>query len=81
MKKKRMLWEEMVKAYPDQWVVVEDAEMDGPDIISGIVISVKSDDEIIPFRTANQKKGYRFYRTSEGEFYGIIDADFSISID
>ena len=31
----RMTWEEMAKKYPDQWVVVKDAVMDGPDIVSG----------------------------------------------
>ena len=76
-----MTWEEMVKKYPDQWVVIENAVMDGADIVSGTVVDVKSDDDIIPFRVNNQKKGYKFYRTTEGDFYGIIDADFSISVD
>ncbi len=31
---KRLTWDEMVRAYPDMWVVVRDAEMDGPDNIS-----------------------------------------------
>ena len=76
-----LTWEEMVKEYPDKWVVIKDAVMDGADIVSGTIVDVKSDDDIIPFRTKNQKKGYRFYRTTEGGFYGIIDADFSISVD
>lgn len=62
---RRMSWDEMVKEYPDRWVVIKDAEMDGPDIISGIIVTVKSDDEIMRFRIDNQKKGYKFYRTSE----------------
>ena len=78
---KRMSWDEMVKEYPDRWVVIKDAEMDGPDIISGIIVTVKSDDDIMRFRIDNQKKGYKFYRTSEGDFYGITDADISISVD
>ena len=67
---RRMSWDEMVKEYPDRWVVIKDAEMDGPDIISGIIVTVKSDDDIMRFRIDNQKKGYKFYRTSEGDFLG-----------
>ena len=81
MDNSRMTWEEMVSAYPDKWVVVENADMDGADIVSGDVVEVMSDDDIIPFRIANQNKGYKFYRTTEGDFYGIVDADFEISID
>lgn len=76
----RMTWEEMVKQYPNKWVVLEDMEMEGADVISGNVVFVKSDDEIIPFRMKNQKKGYGFYRTTEEDFYGIVDADISISV-
>ena len=77
----KMTWEEMVEKYPDRWVVIADAEMNGADLISGNVVGIKTDDEIIPYRIANQKKGFKFYRTTEGEFYGVIDADYSISVD
>ena len=30
----RMTWDEMVEKYPDRWVVVKDAVMDGPDVLS-----------------------------------------------
>ena len=78
---RRMSWDEMVKEYPDRWGVIKDAEMNVPDIISGIIVTVKSDDDIMRFRIDNQKKGYKFYRTSEEELYGIIDADIFISVD
>ena len=54
--------------------------MNGPDVASGTIVAVLTDEEIIPYRLSNQKKGYRFYRTTEGDFYGIIDADFSTAI-
>ena len=81
MNTKQMTWEEMVNTYPDQWVVVKDAVLNGPDIISGDVIDVKSDDEIIAFRTANQKKGYEYRRTTEGFFNGITGSSVVISIE
>ena len=40
---RRMTWAEMVATYPDQWIGVVDAEMDGADIRSGIVRYVGRD--------------------------------------
>ena len=34
---RRMTWEEMVAEYPDQWIGVVDAEVEGSNIRSGIV--------------------------------------------
>ena len=48
---KRMSWDEMVKEYPDRWVVIKNAEMNGPGIVSGIIVTVKTDDEIMRFNT------------------------------
>ena len=76
----KMTWEEMVKKYPNQWVIVKDAVMDGPDIVSGIVVAVKSDSEIIPFRLSNTHKDYEICRTTEGWFNGVIDTDLSIAV-
>ncbi len=77
---RRMTWQEMVEAYPDQWVVVEDAEMDGPDILSGIIVAVLPDDEIMGYRLRNTRRDLEFCRTTEGEFDGIIDSDISIAV-
>ena len=40
---KRMTWEEMVEKYPDQWIGVVDAEMDGANIRTGVVKYVGMD--------------------------------------
>ena len=40
---KRMTWDEMVAEYPDLWIGVVDAKMDGADILSGIVKYVGKD--------------------------------------
>ena len=40
---RRMTWAEMVATYPDQWIGVVDAEMDGADIRSGVVRYVGRD--------------------------------------
>ncbi len=79
--KKRMTWQEMVRAYPDQWVVVKDAEMDGPDILSGILVTVKPDDDIGAYRVQNSGNGYEFRRTTEGFWNGITGSSIVISVD
>ena len=77
----RMSWDDMVSAFPERWVVLRDTEKDGPDVLSGILVAVKTDDEIIPYEEANLRKGYEFWRTTEGDFYGLVDSNFSISVD
>ena len=76
----RLSWEDIVKKYPDRWVVLKDPVLDGSDIVTGIVVDVKTDDEIIPYRLKNFDKKYDYCRTTEGSFYGIIDSDFNISV-
>ena len=41
LKMARLSWDEMVKQYPDLWVAVKDAEMDGADIMSGEVVAAQ----------------------------------------
>ena len=77
----RMTWNEMVQRYPDQWVVVKDAEKDGSDVLSGILVAVVSDDDIGDYQADNFRKGYDFVRTTEGAFNGITGSDIVISVD
>ena len=77
----RLTWAEMVSQYPERWVVLKDTEKSGPDVISGVLVDVKTDDEIISYRSSNRRKGYEFWRTTEGDFYGLIDSNISISVD
>ena len=76
----RLSWDEMVSKYPDQWVAVKDAEMDGADIISGIVVAAMPDREMRQFRMKNRKSGFVFRRTTDGDFDGFIDSDFRITV-
>ena len=80
MEERRMTWNEIVEAYPDKWVVVKDAEMEGPDVISGIVVEVLSDDEIGNYRIENCDKEYEYRRTTEGYFNGITGSSIIISV-
>lgn len=77
----RMSWEEMVKAYPDQWVAVKDAQMDGADIVSGEVVAAMPDIEMHEFRIGKRKSELVFRRTSEGDFNGYIKSDIGIRLD
>ena len=77
---RRMTWEDMVREHPDQWVVVKDAEKHGPDIISGILVDVKSDADIGAYRVKNSHSGYVFRRTTEEFFNGVTGSDVVISV-
>lgn len=77
----RMTWNEMVDKYPDMWVAVKDAQMDGPDIVSGIVVAVLSDIDVGQFRIKNKRKGLVFSRTTEGFFNGVTGSSIIISVD
>lgn len=72
----RMTWEEMVQNYPDQWVAVKDAEMDGAAIVSGEIVTHLPDDEIIKYRMKNHGKGIVCRRTTESTYnaglFGVI---------
>ena len=79
MPDRRMTWEEMVDQYPERWVAIRDAQMDGADIVSGIVDAVLTDDEIGEYRE-QAAPGLLFDRTTEGNWYGPISAEFSIRV-
>lgn len=77
----RLSWDEMVKQYPDLWVAVKDAEMDGADIVSGEVVTAQSDEEMRKFRINNRGAGFVFRRTSECGFNGHIASNLRIRVD
>ena len=77
----RLTWDEIEKQYPDQWVAIKDAEMDGADIISGEVVAAMPDREMRKFRISHFDSGYVFTRTSDGDFDGYIDSDIRIAVD
>ncbi len=77
----RLTWDEIVKKYPDLWVAVRDAEMDGADIVSGEVVAAKPDKEMRQFRMRNSNAGYVFRRTSDGYYCSPIESDFRIIVD
>ena len=70
----RMTWDEMVFSYPDQWVAVKDAEMDGADIVSGEVVAHLPDREMRKYRAEHFDAGLSFVRTTDGSINtGFID--------
>ena len=76
---KRMTWDDIVDQYPERWVAIRDAEMDGADIISGIVEAVLTDEKVGEYRE-QAAPGLLFDRTTEGNWYGPINAEFSIRV-
>ena len=78
----RLTWDEMVEKYPDQWIAVKDAEMDGADIESGEVVAYENDmEDFIDFRIKNRHT-YKFCRTSVEDIPGIImSTNFGIKIE
>lgn len=75
---KRESWQYMVEHYPNMWIAVKDAEMDGPDIVSGIIYAVIPDDEIIGYENQHRKDGLTFRRTKGGFSNGPIRANFIV---
>ena len=77
---KAMSWAEISDAYQNRWVAVKDAVMDGPNIISGVVAAVKTDDEICDYEPDHLGEGLVFQRTTEGDWDGIVNSDFVIEV-
>ena len=76
----RVSWQYMSETYPDMWVAIREPEMDGPDVISGIIEAVLSDDEIIECENNHLYDGLKFRRTTEGNWGGIIESNFIIEV-
>ena len=74
----RVSWKYMSEMYPDMWIAIREPEMDGPDVISGIIAAVLSDDEIIEYENNHDDEGLRFRRTKNGVSNGPIRANFII---
>lgn len=72
MTKRTMIWKQMIEPYPAKWIVIQNAVMDGSDIMSGIVVDVIGDEEIIDYRASHSGKGLKFRRTDEEAMSGIV---------
>lgn len=69
---KKMAWEEIVKSYPDKWVVMTNCVYDKLMVVSCTVVCVLDDTEIFDFEEANINKDYQYERTTDGGFNGVI---------
>ncbi len=66
----RMTWEEMKRAYPDEWLLIVDYEEDASGrLISGIV-ERHSTNDLDVFRLPRVKKSAAFKYTGESTFPG-----------
>ncbi len=74
----RESWITIISQYPDRWVALRNPVMDGPDVVSGEVFAVLSDEDIIDFEDQHVGEGLIYRRTTEGELYGPIRASFTI---
>ena len=77
----KMTWDDMVRMYPDMWVVVANPVMDGeaPDILEGEVVAAVSDDDIGEYKDSHRNQGFKYRRTTESGWNGMYYADFSIT--
>ena len=71
MERERMTWDDMVKKYPDLWVVLDDIEWRDEyhsGIISAVVVAVKDDDSINDAMLEYFKEGHHYVdkRTTMG---------------
>ena len=75
---KSVTWTYMAEKYPNMWIAIKDAKMDGPDVVSGIIYAVMPDDEIIDYEDEHGDEGLIFRRTKGGVSNGLIRANFII---
>ncbi|MBI5300340.1 MAG: hypothetical protein HY877_08650 [Deltaproteobacteria bacterium] len=69
---RRMTWEEMKKAFPDEWLMITDSEHDNLGrFIAGVVERHSKDDQEV-FRLPIPKKNCAFRYTGESTFRGIF---------
>ncbi|MBQ9513144.1 MAG: hypothetical protein IJR58_08115, partial [Lachnospiraceae bacterium] len=54
-------------------IIVRDAVMDGPDIISGVLVDVMKDEDIISYRASHPRTGFVFRRTTQEAMSGIAN--------
>lgn len=72
---RNMTWGQMVKEFPDKWVVLSSHTGWGPDIETGNVIAVLSDDEYDDYAIAHLDDNYYIKRTTYEEFGGFVSGE------
>ena len=79
-----MTWKEMVKRYPDKWVIVEKTKGDLSNIEEGIVRFVVTDEEMpeVWIKCLDEGFDYDKDRTTVVPFMGVVDGvNFDISVE
>ena len=71
MERERLTWDDMVKKYPDLWVVLDDIEWldeDESEIVSAVIVDVKDDDSITETMLRYYDEGHHYIdrRTTMG---------------
>ncbi len=66
----RMTWEEMKKAYPDEWLLITEYELDEYGEVQRGVVERHSNDDYEVFRPPALKKRCAFRYTGESTFPG-----------
>lgn len=61
---KEMTWKDVIKTYPDMWVAIGEYKGWGPDVESGMIKFVLTDDEYPTYRAAHIKDGLYYKRTT-----------------
>lgn len=68
----RYNWETLVNRYPNKWLVLQDCEMHKGDIVSAVLVKVLTSAEVDDYMAQNVGKGYRYRKTSEETFGGLV---------
>lgn len=68
----RYNWETLVDRYPNKWLVLQDCEMHKGDIVSAVLVKVLTSAEVDNYMAQNVGKGYRYRKTSEETFGGLV---------
>ena len=68
-----MFWNDIVEKYPDRWVTLSDCEMNGSQVISGVVKAVCTEEERFSVTDELTKQGisFRWRHTTPVDDIGI----------
>ena len=82
--KERLSWDDIVRLYPNQWVILDEADVAGSTVLSGIVVQNCDDDSIDDAYMATVLGGHHYLkeRTSDLPYVGVINgANFRVALE
>ncbi len=72
---RRYTWNEIVSALPNMWVVMKDCNIDGADIVDGVLVDAADDDNWSGMLIKYVGTKCECQRTTDNHFGGVVELD------